>query len=145
MTSQFRDTQFGQVVRFLSGEKLLRYPDENDPSLWKQSLRRDKPHIKDDVDLQDKNINQALENGNDIYLIDWYGPDDPEVSAVPSFIDKHVSHESRIHRIGPAAGSCWWAFKSASLTLQYTLAVPFTFQVKQVSWTNFMLARPWQL
>jgi DHA1 family multidrug resistance protein-like MFS transporter len=110
MTTQFRDTQFGHLVRFLSGNKLFRYPDENDPSLWKRSLQRDttsastqsgeqsnsleKSKDPNDsinasatdfdtqgVDLQGLSVNHVVEDGKDIYLVDWYGPDDPEVSA----------------------------------------------------------------
>ncbi|OCK74224.1 MFS general substrate transporter [Lepidopterella palustris CBS 459.81] len=94
MATQFRDTQFGHLIRSVSGNKLFRYPDEIDPSLWKKSHQRDKSSTcarseeqtnassKDfdarDTDLEDVSVNDAVEDGNDIYLIDWYGPDDPE-------------------------------------------------------------------
>ena len=110
MTTQFRDTQFGHLVRFLSGNKLFRYPDEIDPSLWKQSLQRDtnltstrsgaqssgseqskdtndltnastKDFDTQNIDSQDLSVNHVVEDGKDIYLVDWYGPDDPEPSA----------------------------------------------------------------
>lgn len=99
MTTQFRDTQFGHLVRFLSGNKLFRYPDEIDPSLWKRSLQQDtsststqsqerpNPSEKDsdtqDGDFRDLNSKHVVEDGKDIHLVDWYGPDDPEVSTAP--------------------------------------------------------------
>ncbi|KAL9610745.1 MAG: hypothetical protein Q9167_004564 [Letrouitia subvulpina] len=94
MTTQFRDTQFGHLVRFLSGHKLFRYPDEIDPSLWKKSLQQDtsstssrspeRPNASEkesdtpDGDLRDLNTKHVVEDGKDIHLVDWYGPDDPE-------------------------------------------------------------------
>ena len=97
MTTQLRETQFGHLVRFLSGHKLFRYPDEIDPSLWKNSLQRDttststwsgeqtnastKECDTQDGGLQDRSGSHVVEDGKDIYLVDWYGPDDPEVSA----------------------------------------------------------------
>lgn len=129
MTTQFRNTQFGHLVRFLSGNKLFRCPDEIDPSLWKKSLQRDATSIstrsgkqsggseksKDpndsthastkgfdaqDVNLQDQSV------GKDIYLVDWYGPDDPEVSAPIGSMRQIFLTQFRIPRIGLAAGSC---------------------------------------
>jgi DHA1 family multidrug resistance protein-like MFS transporter len=40
MNDHFRDTVFGQVVRLISGNKLLRFPDELNPTLWKQCVQR---------------------------------------------------------------------------------------------------------
>ena len=40
----------------------------------------------EDVDLQSKS-GALVENGKDIYLVDWYGPDDPEVRASPTPCD----------------------------------------------------------
>jgi hypothetical protein len=41
MNDHFRDTVFGQAVRLLSGNRLLKFPDELDPTLWKQCIQRD--------------------------------------------------------------------------------------------------------
>ncbi|KAF4622684.1 hypothetical protein G7Y89_g14345 [Cudoniella acicularis] len=68
MTTQFRDTKFGHLARFLSRNKLFQYPDEIDPSLWKMPLQQNKASA----------ITGVVEDGKDIYLVDWYGPDDPE-------------------------------------------------------------------
>jgi DHA1 family multidrug resistance protein-like MFS transporter len=108
MTTQFRDTQFGHLVRFLSHNKLFQYPDELDTTLWQRALQRnidptssplDDQDVSSekrndpndiapglalrsdtqDVDLQDQRVSRTIENGKDTFLIDWYGPDDPEV------------------------------------------------------------------
>lgn len=41
MTDEFRDAVFGQVVRLLFRKRLLKFPDEIDPTLWKQCIRTD--------------------------------------------------------------------------------------------------------
>lgn len=99
MAARFRDTAFGQIVRFLSGNKLFRYPDEIDPSLWEKSLSRGSPSTSSpsqdhaDADSSTKesdtqgldsrrlSANHAVEDGQNVCLVDWYGPDDLEVSA----------------------------------------------------------------
>ncbi|KIX01487.1 uncharacterized protein Z518_09213 [Rhinocladiella mackenziei CBS 650.93] len=102
MTTQFRDTQFGHLVRLVSDNKLFPYPDEIDPSLWKKSVQRcatsSSPRSGDqhggseklrntnnstdasvkDLDPRNDDLNRAVERGKDVYLVDWYGPDDPE-------------------------------------------------------------------
>ncbi len=99
MATQLRDTQIGHLIRLLSGKKLLPYPDEVDSSLWKKSALRPSPlessqgpqiekppntenpannPIKD-LEAETNGSNRVIENGKDIYLVEWYGPDDPEV------------------------------------------------------------------
>jgi len=41
MNDHFRDKVFGQVVRLLSRNRLLKFPDELDPTLWKERVQRD--------------------------------------------------------------------------------------------------------
>lgn len=41
MGDRFRDTVFGQVVRLLSGKRLLKFPDELDLTLWKECVQKD--------------------------------------------------------------------------------------------------------
>jgi DHA1 family multidrug resistance protein-like MFS transporter len=41
MNDHFHDTVFGQVVRFLSRNRILKFPNELDPTLWKQCVQRD--------------------------------------------------------------------------------------------------------
>lgn len=104
----FKDTQFSTLVRLVSGKKLFRFPDEINPSLWKKSIQTQAPidsptsstegvetslpqaTLQGLHDVRDKEIdnlplpldaiNHTVEDGKDIFLIDWYGPDDPEVS-----------------------------------------------------------------
>jgi len=40
MAARLRDTQFGQLVRWLTSERLMRYPDEDNPSSWRKALTR---------------------------------------------------------------------------------------------------------
>jgi DHA1 family multidrug resistance protein-like MFS transporter len=121
MATQFRDTACGQLIRLLSNKKLLRYPDELDPTMWKKfthqhSSTEELVGSSDDVAIEaapltqrggddpEKNsdhdrrssaqmrqdeashdpINgtlssQMADEGRDIYIVDWYGPGDPEV------------------------------------------------------------------
>ncbi|KAM0817387.1 putative Major facilitator superfamily (MFS) profile domain-containing protein [Seiridium cardinale] len=110
MTTQFRDTAFGQAVRLLSNKRLFPYPDEVDRSLWERSLRKEgtsrnrivcssgnsdsSPAARESqgkkapnstsayrdgaAQVNGTNPTQAFERQQDIHLIEWYGPDDPE-------------------------------------------------------------------
>lgn len=40
MNQYFRDTVFGQVVRLASRNNFLKFPDEQDPTLWKQCVQK---------------------------------------------------------------------------------------------------------
>ncbi|KAI0467764.1 MFS general substrate transporter [Xylaria cf. heliscus] len=78
-----RTTTFGELARLLSGNKIFPYPDEIDSSLLKKSIRRgDSEQSKGSVTKSEKGEGQELttHNGNDeeILLVHWYGPDDPE-------------------------------------------------------------------
>lgn len=94
MTFQFHTTTFGQIIRLLSRNKVFQYPDEIDPLLWKRFLRQDaSEHINGSSESSSKKEateNGAPENGvlhndePDILLVEWYGPDDPEVSHFTS-------------------------------------------------------------
>ncbi|UKZ53521.1 hypothetical protein TrVGV298_007313 [Trichoderma virens] len=89
MAFQFHTTTFGQLVRFISGNKLFKYPDEVDPSLWKRFRRQDASEHAD-RSCRGPIKNEANENGvlpntvvihngdKEILLVEWYGPDDPE-------------------------------------------------------------------
>ena len=135
--TQFRDTQYGHVIRLLSNKNLLRYPDEIDPSLWKKSLHQDtaltRPRLEKPLDPNDPannsprdddtqedssqvpNTSQDVKEGKEIFLVDWCGPDDPEVTAPHELLTTSYPLTSpRILRTGPAAGSCLSASKSAS-------------------------------
>jgi DHA1 family multidrug resistance protein-like MFS transporter len=148
MASLLRDTQFGHFLRFISGNKLLRYPEEIDSSLWKKPIQKDtnpsiprehnsleKTESKNSAiatatatdtdtdtptpnhDLQDLRDNHIAEQGEDGFLVDWYGPNDPEVSIYPHrfYVANPSNTPLRIHRIGPASRSFWWLLKCAFL------------------------------
>jgi hypothetical protein len=130
MTTQIRDTQFGHVVRLLSRRRVLRYNDEIDTSLYKSSIHSKHERGADvsgedrdgqvrgsgtdskERDRQNRNPDdirtypiRGVEEG--IFLVDWYGSDDPEVcTAIPAC--KDVAHmQLRTPRTGPAIGSSW--------------------------------------
>jgi DHA1 family multidrug resistance protein-like MFS transporter len=117
-----RDTAFGQILRLITKNRVLQYPEEQDPEHWKNYLNEEKSgyiahhgtaeppeddesrqelqnarglHMRDaqgDGPADSRNsmatgttINEASgvpvdqEKGRDKNLIDWYGPEDPEV------------------------------------------------------------------
>ncbi|KAL5095320.1 hypothetical protein Trisim1_000096 [Trichoderma cf. simile WF8] len=88
MAFQFHTTTFGLLMRLISGNKIFQYPDEIDPLLWKKFLRQDtSEHANDSGRGSSKNEadeHSALQNtvihdgNNEILLVEWYGPDDPE-------------------------------------------------------------------
>ncbi|KAF2100720.1 MFS general substrate transporter [Rhizodiscina lignyota] len=104
MSEHMRDTVFGQVVRLLSRNRLLKFPDELDPTLWKQCLQEDSTTSEEQKGLTGtSNWTTTGESGNtaeaqspaftnenldhvkpsnekvtDAVLVDWYGPDDQE-------------------------------------------------------------------
>jgi DHA1 family multidrug resistance protein-like MFS transporter len=86
MTNHFRDTQFGELVRFLSRNSLFQYPDEVDTSLWERSIAQkestnasEKEFRIENSDSQISNTNHFVDDGRNLFLVDWYGRDDPEV------------------------------------------------------------------
>lgn len=86
-----RNTTFGELARLLSGKKIFPYPDEVDSSLLKKGTRRDDSEQSNgSVTKSEKEDEQdtTTHNGSDeeIFLVDWYGPDDPEVGASPALI-----------------------------------------------------------
>lgn len=136
MQDHVRDTVFGHSIRLTSGNKLLKFPDEMDPSLWKESAQRgthgdlEKQRklsssgntAMDDSDNQ--NLDRAdpgAENGKDIYLVDWYGPDDLEVRSRSIQVEASDANvRSRTPRTGRAIASCWLLLKYVSSTPQST-------------------------
>jgi len=99
MSTQFRDTQFGHLIRFLSSNKLFPYPNEISPSEWKQLVQQStistpisldatavvctNEFLTQQASLQDATVNRNVEDSKDLYLVNWYGPDDLEV-FIPS-------------------------------------------------------------
>lgn len=101
MELKLHGTIFAQLMRLVSGKRWCRYPDEIDPSLWKKAMRQDTPEqsnlsvdvsnkeVQNEKDpeaqngvLQNEKLQQGVRDNNgkrEIFLVDWYGPDDPEV------------------------------------------------------------------
>ncbi|KAH6649141.1 major facilitator superfamily domain-containing protein [Truncatella angustata] len=94
MKLHVESTIFGQLVRFVSGNKTFQFPDERDSSLWKKAIQQDGSHqsqttsehrgTNDASDKDAQNIAASEQNtgrghdGLDALVIGWYGPDDPE-------------------------------------------------------------------
>lgn len=137
MTTLLRETQFGHLMRFVTRRKVLRFPDEDDPSLWRTSLRQGPASAptgsarKEETLTQSKgnplapnavlehseaqypkpndlNTQHVVEGGNDAHIIDWYGPDDPEVilSTPRKYTIPEAQIAHRTPRTGPANGKC---------------------------------------
>jgi len=87
-------TIFGQTMRLVSGQKLFQYPDEIDPTVWKKAVQQQDTStpvqtnvLAGDSDKEAQNSSsqsQELQadvekNGSqEVLLVGWYGPDDPE-------------------------------------------------------------------
>ena len=90
MTTQLRDTQFGHLVRYLSGKKWFRYLDEVDLShanLADAKLNRSQEDQPEDHahatlynGIENNDESKIESNGESVLLIGWYGSDDPEVA-----------------------------------------------------------------
>lgn len=104
-----QSTIFGQLVRWVSRNGMLKYPDEIDPSLWKSAVQRTPPQqpqhsqqaqepertnghisgsesgmqkgeaLNGDVEKNGESTPQR-DDHSDILVVGWYGPDDPEAS-----------------------------------------------------------------
>jgi DHA1 family multidrug resistance protein-like MFS transporter len=109
MDLHLQSTIFGQIVRIVSRNGKLKYPDEIDPSLWKGALQGDpsqEPHQSQqscerqhpdgqtdgpekgmqtygaqsgDIERSGQLISPTA-NPSDVVVVGWYGPDDPEAS-----------------------------------------------------------------
>ena len=101
MSELLRDTAFSHCLRLVTRGKGFRYPEEVDPSLWKKyvhaeksastadrgqpaspSARSSATEVEPDARLANDEPNRPVdpEKGGDPYIVDWYGPSDPEVS-----------------------------------------------------------------
>lgn len=102
MSDLIRDSFFGHTIRLISNGRVLHYPEELDPSIWQryinekksanmamygkteipESESKDTPRDSKSPSLSSGNGDNRpvdAEKGRDVYLVDWYGPDDPEV------------------------------------------------------------------
>lgn len=100
MAQLIHDSYFGQFLRFASGGKLLPYPEQTNPSLLKPYTVNG-GSARDDASDSSANADKA-EKGRDVHLVDWYGPQDPEVSwsSLPTMTA--LTH-LRIPRTGPVS------------------------------------------
>lgn len=81
-------------MRLLSGNKIFQYPDEIDALLWKKFLRQNTSEQTNDsgrglskngADEQSVLQNTVIHDGeNEVLLVEWYGPEDPEVRQPPT-------------------------------------------------------------
>ncbi|KAJ6035816.1 MFS general substrate transporter [Penicillium herquei] len=95
-------TMFGQIVRLLSNGKAFQYPDEIDPSLWKMAVQEHAPERLHNVSISDEEKNEHDRNmsaqeqilsdrcDQNVLLVGWYGPDDPENPQNWSNTAKHL-------------------------------------------------------
>ena len=112
MKELLRDTIFSHILRLLTGGRVFKYPEEEDPSLWKKYVhveksgnmaRHGQPQAperergeqtrSDSSDTavsegEGRTVNEVSghvvdkEKGKDVHVVDWYGPDDSEVSPL---------------------------------------------------------------
>lgn len=65
MRETIRDTAFGHLVRFLSGHRLLKFPEESDPSIWTRFIDEKKSgylaHHGDTEPPEDGTIMEGIE------------------------------------------------------------------------------------
>lgn len=86
MADQIRETQFGLLVRVLSGKRLFQYPDEVDLSfskaLHQESNTSPTFHEQEDEDREEPSVGNCLQHGNMgcQQSVDWWNENDPEVS-----------------------------------------------------------------
>lgn len=95
MTTQLRDTKFGHVVRLITKNKVLQYPDEVDPAKWQAVLsakpNRERPFGEAEGRTTVAASDSKLEKGEQAaFLVDWYGPDDPEVRCSSSHVSERL-------------------------------------------------------
>lgn len=104
MSDLIRDSFFGHFLRLVSNRRVLHYPEELDPSIWQRYINekksanmamygqteapdgdsKDTPRDSNSPSPYNENGDNRrvdAEKGRDVYLVDWYGPDDPEVST----------------------------------------------------------------
>lgn len=112
MSDHLRDTVFGQVIRLSSGKALLKFPDEQNPDLWKafvpkgkhndgtptdhgEATHQDAEHTVKAVDSAQlssseeqhslrRDIANRDEKDAEVILVDWYDPKDKEVCPMLS-------------------------------------------------------------
>lgn len=133
MASAFRDTIFVYILRSAFGSRVFPHPDEKVlPTIWQEKLAsqtspRDsvdqstlndvaKPDVSsihsDTTAIADAPRKSDPENGKDTFLVEWYGPTDPDVSYHSVMFElRLLTHCDlfrirRTGRVGRRHGSC---------------------------------------
>lgn len=75
-----RDSAFGHIVRLASRGKYFQYAEEADPSLWKKYINEEKSNHQSQRGSEASSQIDP-EKGRDRKIIDWFGPEDPDVST----------------------------------------------------------------
>ncbi|KAF4342725.1 Caffeine resistance 5 [Fusarium beomiforme] len=101
MKDLLRDTIFSHILRLLTNGKVFKYPEEEDASLWKKYIYAEKSaNMARHGQTGDPENGNAAHDGRDsssstivspegrivdqekvkdVYIVDWHGPDDPEI------------------------------------------------------------------
>lgn len=105
----FRDASLGQLLRFLTGKRCLRYPEESDPSIWAQyylETNQDGQTGSDARNEQDQDPGSPESSGTEMQLdagvsekeksyivVGWRGPNDGDVGTywVEQMVSWHIN------------------------------------------------------
>ncbi|THY03898.1 putative caffeine resistance protein 5 [Aureobasidium pullulans] len=87
MSDVFRDAPVGQMIRCVTNNKYLQYPEEKDPSMYEKFINREKsgnmarygqPNPPEDEEKEEKQDDNQDQKGKDVNLVDSWGPNDLE-------------------------------------------------------------------
>lgn len=108
----FRDTAFGNLLRFATKGKVLQYPEEKDPEAWKQYVHHEKsknyqkygqterPSSDDeDGDSSEQEKQDDLEKGKDKTVVHFIENDQEVRSLFLTYPDAHYHHHL-LHLLG---------------------------------------------
>ena len=109
-----RDTLVGDVIRILSGRRLLPYAEEKDPSLWKRYINREKTdqmahhgHIQEETEEEQEERSNRSRSSESTAL----GDEQPANVVTGHVIDKEKGRDINVvHWYGdddPEAGNSW--------------------------------------
>lgn len=100
MNLHIQTSIFGKLVRLLSHNKYFKYPDEIDPSLWKEAIQNQAAGETAEIGQSSEDSTKHGQSGShsvhndqalngvstgNVLLVAWYIPDDPEVCAELSY------------------------------------------------------------
>lgn len=115
MKLHIQSTIFGQLVRYVTANKVFQYPDEINPLLWKAATHEScSQHARqfsqdhangadnepknngDDAGTRGQQIDSG-EDGPDTLVVCWYGPDDEEVRIHPFNVFDTIPTDPTFH------------------------------------------------